>query len=257
MPTLRQIYKSFHLRTKGKNNQWYKKSMGGKCPNRADTLKEIYWSEFGCSQHDQPHECIVKAENAKSCASERMADIQHLINMNKPVDISHIYPIIIAYGIGYKSYKLSGQKHLLSSYIDQFRKWYDELTNNRLNTYIHLLFTDIIGKVGDYPLELYDMERNDTIPSIKSKVYIKTRKNTTSMKQQNNWNTIIPNISNSKNNSNANLHTSESDSHNNSNNSNNNINNAQLQRILKVKPKRGGRHTIKNKKVASKNTVRL
>lgn len=201
--TLKDIYIHNRLRKKYKNGEWYKISRNGKCPEKeyeTNIIYNTYSNKFSCTAYLQPYEYQNRILSAKQCASERMAEIKYLIDNKLPYDDKHIYPIIIAYKLGYECAKLSKIQTIINQYINQFRKWYDELIEN--NKDIHNMFIRICGNLNKYPFEYYTIKQSDIYK------YNKTRKN----KSKNtkyiypNWNSmnqsnpiILPEIQNNRN----------------------------------------------------------
>ena len=70
MDSLQNIY-----RRRARIPGWYKKSNGGECPDNGASLAWTYWKAFGCTSNDTPSVRREKRVSAKTCASERMADM--------------------------------------------------------------------------------------------------------------------------------------------------------------------------------------
>jgi hypothetical protein len=171
MDTLRRIYNR-----KPRTSGWYKKDQrknkdedknsGAQCPDdRTLSVSESYWNEFGCSPLEQPFKRGEKSRAAKTCASERMANMRYHISDGRPADDGHVHPIKIAYGLGKQCLQIPGTPGSVEQYKRAFRTWYDELIDRSNPT--HALFQEELKTADPYPLNAYNPNTNNEITAAK------------------------------------------------------------------------------------------
>jgi hypothetical protein len=157
MKSLRSIFPSKDDYVKG----WYKETNKGGCPNDDETpLTSAYHNKFGCSVYDQPFEREQKWRSARTCASERMADMKHCIENGKCADNGHIFPIAVAYGLGKQCLEIPHTFGNPGQYKSNFRLWYNELIDGSPST--HTLFQNELGSNDPFPLEYYNINKHTT-----------------------------------------------------------------------------------------------
>jgi hypothetical protein len=156
MNSLQNIY-----RRKARTPGWYKKSKGGECPDNDKSLAQTYWNSFGCTHYDTPSLRREKRLSAKKCASERMADMNYFIRNGNTIDIGHIYPIAVAYGLGKKCIELPGSLGDIEEYKNTFRNWYNELVSG--SDVVHRQFQQQLNTNSNYPLNSYNPDTNNSI----------------------------------------------------------------------------------------------
>jgi hypothetical protein len=161
MKALSQLYKDGIRREKHRGTKWYKTQPDGKCPDDETGLVHSYIQSFGCNPKDQPYLLLEHMGAAKTCASERMADMLHIVNKGKPADSDHVYPIVLAHGLGRKcaSYAVGDTRQ----YDNDFRKWYTELVSAARNKHIDSLFKQRLQTNTQYPLESYNIDQNSSV----------------------------------------------------------------------------------------------
>lgn len=92
---------------------WYKESKYGSCPEDNFGLVASYLLRFGCDVKDAKNVRIHKSNEAKQCASQRMSDMKYRANNRRKIDGNHVYPILLAKGLGHECLSLSNDtKHL-------------------------------------------------------------------------------------------------------------------------------------------------
>lgn len=159
--TLRQIRR----RGDPSNTSWYKRDSS--CPNDDGDLHSSYLDAFDCALVTQPGQRYDKSKRAKTCASERMAEMHHRILSNMPVDQGHVYPILLAYGLGRQCLRTPQE---FAIYDTDFERWYNELIENtsRLNP-AQILFQSKLGNKSILPFKTYNPNINHGVIAARSR----------------------------------------------------------------------------------------
>lgn len=148
------------LTRKNREKDWYKKSNNGACP---DTIKPIpmlesYSNEFECSPDVMRSEYEINAAKSEQCASERMAEMKHIIDKGENVDTNHIRPIKLAYEFGKRCIeKLDVNR--VKQYNLRFRKRYTQLLKNNS---VRNIFIDSLNNIN-FPLEYKNSKLNNNL----------------------------------------------------------------------------------------------
>lgn len=98
---------------------------------------------------------------ARTCASERMADMRSCIDNGKCADTGHIFPITAAYALGKQCLEIPHTNGNVEQYKDEFRLWYNELIRGSPAT--HTLFQNEASSTGPHPLEDFIISKHDGI----------------------------------------------------------------------------------------------
>jgi hypothetical protein len=165
---LRTIYSRGHQRSG--STAWYKKpTEGASCPeeNRGVTLAKSYLDAFGCNNTDSKEQINRKIYEAMTCASERMAQMDHVFKQDIAPDRDHIYPIKLAYGLGKQCVGNSRSELQIDDYNIPFTIWYNELTRNGKREGINALFQENdqrdLNQNMHNPLTDFNVEKNTGI----------------------------------------------------------------------------------------------
>jgi hypothetical protein len=190
---LRDIYQRGYGRdvefVDGKFPSWYKQPRkGASCPaERYDmSVAEIYWNAFGCTPTESVNQRFQKALAAKTCASERMAEMHHLLETGKPNDKGHVYPIKLAYGIGKKCLKMNRGVHAhdLNEYDADFHAWYNQLKQAApKGDDIDVLFQKENQIMHTHPLTSFNITRNNGIRCAQKRI-AKQKRHTVSQRNE-------------------------------------------------------------------------
>lgn len=148
---------------------WYKESKYGSCPEDNFGLVASYLLRFGCDVKDAKNVRIHKSNEAKQCASQRMSDMKYRANNRRKIDANHVYPILLAKGLGHECLSLSNDtKHLLEEYTHDFSSWYNQLVQGHPD--IHAIFNSKVHNTSiSNPLNDYDVKTNRSVIATKNK----------------------------------------------------------------------------------------
>lgn len=178
--TLAKIHHNGQQRIKDKQSAWYKNSNYGKCPENdpGHSVLESYIKRFACLPTDTPDYRKKQSENAEVCASERMADMRHVVKSGLSADKGHIYPIKYAYSLGNHCLSLNGLQKDNDTFRLRFQQYYNELIEGTKGKSISQLF----NKDDNILFDNYNIsktpEYKSFISSLSLKIHNKTLKNT-------------------------------------------------------------------------------
>ena len=105
MDTLKQIY----YKRSGAQG-WYKKGKDARCPDDPTlSVRESYRETFRCVPSEQFISRETKSTAAKTCASERMANMKYShVLKGHSANKGHLHPIKMAYGLGKQCLQIQG-----------------------------------------------------------------------------------------------------------------------------------------------------
>jgi hypothetical protein len=264
--SLSAIYRKGSRRKIPLSSTWYKQpTEDARCPaeNRTSSITDSYWNTFGCTDVDQPYDYERKMNEAKKCASERMADMYHHLEEGNLPDAGHVYPIRLAYGLGKKCAGFLSDKTLSETYTSIFRNWYNQLAQRGTGNSIDSLFRGNQSSTS-HPLLGYNAKHNHSVRRAKApRRHVNTRANPVIHPQRNTnenggWESIgsyqmamatATQINkNTRKNKKENSKSKSKSKSNNNNNANSNTNFLSSPFAQqKQKGKRGGRRTYKKR----------